>query len=57
MRQLILIVALLFIAMLVALTVADVANNGLNALDIVAALVLILFTTGIIGALRHPPPQ
>ena len=57
MRQLLLIVALLFIGMLVALTVADIANNGLNALDVVAALVLVLFTTGIVGALLHPPPQ
>jgi hypothetical protein len=56
-RQLLLIVALLFIGMLVALTVADIANNGLNALDVVAALVLVLFTTGIVGALLHPPPQ
>lgn len=56
MRQLVLIVALLFIAMLVALTVSDIVNNGFNALDVVAVLILGLFTTGIVGALRHPPP-
>jgi hypothetical protein len=55
-RQLILIVVLLFIGALAALTVSDITNNGFNALDIVALLVLGLFTTGIVGALLHPPP-
>jgi hypothetical protein len=55
-RQLILIVALLFIGGLAALTVSDIVNNGFNLLDVVAVLILGLFTTGILGALRHLPP-
>jgi hypothetical protein len=55
-RQLILIVVLLFIGALAALTVSDIVNNGFKPLDIVALLVLGLFTTGIVGALLHPPP-
>ena len=57
MRQLILIVALLFIAVFAALTVSDIVNNGFNPLDIVAVLILGLFTTGIVGALMNPPPS
>lgn len=55
MRQLILIVVLLFIAALAALTVSDIVNNGFNALDVVSLLVLGLFTTGIVGALLTRP--
>jgi hypothetical protein len=56
MRQIVLAVSLLFIAFLAVLTVLDVVHNGVNALDAVAILILALFTTGIVGALRHPPP-
>jgi hypothetical protein len=55
-RTAILIVAILFIAMLAALTVVDVIHYGVSALDVVAVLILVLFGTGIVGALRHPPP-
>ena len=57
MRQVILIVALLFIGAFAALTVSDIVNNGFNPLDIVAVLILGLFTTGIVGALMNPPPS
>lgn len=57
MRTVVLIVALLFIAMLGALTVVDIVHNGVTALDGVAILILVLFTTGIVGALRSPPPE
>jgi hypothetical protein len=56
-RQLILIVALLFIGAFAVLTVSDIVNNGFNPLDVVAVLILGLFTTGIVGALLHPPPR
>ena len=56
MRAVVLTVALLFIALLGALTIADIVHNGLNALDVVAVLILLLFVTGIGGALRHRPP-
>jgi hypothetical protein len=55
-RTAILIVAILFIAMLAALTVVDVIHYGVSLLDVVAVLILVLFATGIVGALRHPPP-
>ncbi len=51
------ILALAFIAMLAALTVLDIVHYGVSALDVVAILILVLFTTGILGALRHPPPE
>jgi len=56
-RTAILIVAILFIALLAALTVVDVIHYGVSALDVVAVLILVLFATGIVGALRHPPPS
>ena len=56
MRQIVLVVSLLFIALIAVLTVLDIVNNGFNALDVVAVLILGLFTTGIVGALRQPPP-
>ncbi len=56
MRLVILTIALVFIAALGVLTVLDVAHYGLTAVDVAALFVLILFTTGIVGALRHPPP-
>jgi len=57
MRKLVLTVALLFIAMLAALTVSDVVHYGVTPLDVLSVLILILFLTGIIGALRNPPQQ
>jgi hypothetical protein len=57
MRTAILTIALLFITMLAALTVLDIVHYGVTALDIVAVLILVLFTTGIVGALRSPPPE
>jgi hypothetical protein len=56
-RIVILIIALLFIGMLAALTVLDIIHNGVSVLDVVAILILLLFTTGIVGALRTPPPD
>jgi hypothetical protein len=37
--------------------VLDIVHNGFNALDVVAIAILGLFTVGIAGALRNPPPQ
>ncbi len=56
-RTVILIVALVFIAGFGALTAIDISRYGLTALDVVAVLILILFSTGIIGALLHRPPR
>jgi hypothetical protein len=57
MRIAILIVSLLFIGLMAALTVLDIIHNGVNLLDAVAIGILALFVTGIVGALRQPPPK
>jgi hypothetical protein len=54
-RKAILIVALIFIAMLAALTIDDLVNYGLSPLDVLAWMVLGLLSFGIVGALREPP--
>ncbi len=56
-RTVILGAALLFIAMLAGLTVYVVVTSGFTVLTPVALLVLGMFATGIVGALRHPPPE
>lgn len=56
MRQIVLAISVLFILLIATLTVLDIIHNGINALDVVAILILGLFTTGIVGALRQPPP-
>jgi hypothetical protein len=48
-------VALLFIVALAALTVRDIRIHGATPVDVAAVVVLVLFTTGIVGALLHPP--
>ena len=57
MRGLVLTIALLFIALLGALTVIDFINYGVTVLGVVAVLILLLFSIGIVGALREPPRQ
>ncbi len=57
MRTVILIVVLVFIAGFGALTVMDISRYGLTGLDVVAIIILVLFSTGIVGALRHRPPD
>ena len=56
-RAVILGAALLFIGTLASLTVYVTATSGLSVLTPVALLVLGMFATGIVGALRHPPPE
>ena len=45
------------IALLAGLLVADIAQFGIQALDVVGLLVVALFAFGIVGALRNPPPD
>ena len=49
--------ALLFIATLASLTVYVAVTSGISVLTPVALLVLALFATGVVGALRRPPPE
>jgi hypothetical protein len=48
-------VALLFIVALGVLTVRDIRLHGATPVDVLAIAVLVLFTTGIVGAFLHPP--
>ncbi len=57
MRSVVLVIALLFMAMLGTLTALDIARYGVSVLDVISILILLLFATGIIGALRTPPPR
>ncbi len=55
MRVLVLTIVLVFIAALAALTIRDFAHHGVTPVGLLAVFVLVLFTTGIVGALRQPP--
>ena len=57
MRQLVLLIALLFIAFLVYLTASAIKTNGLNAGGIVAIAVIVFFAIGIVGSLLSNPRQ
>ena len=55
MRTAVFTVALLFIVALGVLTVRDIRMHGATPVDVLAVVVVVLFTTGIVGALLHPP--
>ncbi len=54
MRVLVLVVVLAFLAVLASLTIDDIVVNGLSPLDVIAFLILGLFSFGIVGALWSP---
>jgi hypothetical protein len=56
-RIVVLTIALLFIALFGFLTALDFAHNGVTALGVFAVCVLVLFSVGIVGALRQPPRE
>jgi hypothetical protein len=56
-RAVVLIVTLVFLAMFGLLTALDISHHGVTPLAVVSILVLGLLGTGIIGALRHRPPE
>ena len=55
-RTVILGAALLFTGLFAALTVYVAITSGITVLTAIALLVLAMFATGVIGALRQPPP-
>ena len=57
MRQPILAIALVFIAMLLALTIHALVQGGPDILTVLSLLVLAMFGFGVVGALRHPPDE
>lgn len=56
-RSVILGAVLVFIAIMSSLTVYVGMTSGITVLTFVALLVLVMFGSGIVGALRHPPPE
>jgi hypothetical protein len=56
-RLAVLTIALLFTGALAVLTVRDIHMNGLTPVGVLAVIVVVLFTTGILGALIHPPRE
>ena len=57
MRQVLLVVTLVFAGALLALTIHAVIEDGPDVLTVLSGLVLALFLFGIVGALVHPPRQ
>jgi cytochrome c biogenesis protein CcdA len=55
MRLLLLVVVVAFTVLIGVLTALDMIHHGVNWLDVLAILIVILFGTGIVGALLHPP--
>ncbi|MHB1568997.1 MAG: hypothetical protein ACYCXW_10105 [Solirubrobacteraceae bacterium] len=56
MRLALLAVAVLFTALIAVLTVMDIAGSGFTWLDVPAIAIVVLFATGIFGALLQRPP-
>jgi len=56
-RIVLLIATLAMIGVLGGLTIVTLVQNGPDPLTLVSLLVLALFGFGIVGALRHPPPE
>ena len=57
MREPILAIVLVFIAVLAALTIHALVQGGPDILTVLSLLVLGLFGFGVVGALRHPPDE
>jgi hypothetical protein len=55
MRFVLLVVVVAFTVLIGVLTALDMIHHGVNWLDVLAILIVILFGTGIVGALLHPP--
>lgn len=57
MRAAVFAIALVFIVLLAYLTIVDFVHHGVTAIGVLAVMIVLLFSIGIIGALRHPPEQ
>lgn len=55
MRQFVLLIVLLFIGLLVYLTASEIKSNGLDVVGVVAIIVIVLLSVGIVGSLLHNP--
>lgn len=57
MRGAVLAIALVFIILLAYLSIVDFVHHGVTALGVIGLMIVLLFTIGILSALRHPPEQ
>jgi hypothetical protein len=57
MRYVLLVLVVAFTSLIGVLTALDMINHGVTWLDVLAILIVILFGTGIVGALLHRPRQ
>lgn len=57
MREAILAIVLVFVAVLTALTIHALVEGGPDILTALSLLVLAMFGFGVVGALRHPPDE
>ncbi len=57
MRRAVLLAAVLFIVLMGYLTVVDFASQGVTTVGILAAVILLVLSIGILGALRNPPDK
>ncbi|MFL5865149.1 MAG: hypothetical protein ACJ780_31025 [Solirubrobacteraceae bacterium] len=57
MRLVLLVLVVAFTVFIGVLTALDMVRHGLNWLDVLAILIVIVFATGIVGALAQRPPQ
>jgi hypothetical protein len=55
MRYVLLVVVVVFTAFIGVLTALDMIHHGVTWLDVLSIIVVILFGTGIVGALLTPP--
>ncbi len=55
MRIVVLVLVVVFTVLIGVLTALDMIRHGVNWLDVLAILIVILFGTGIVGALVQPP--
>jgi hypothetical protein len=58
MRLVLLAVVLVFITLIVIVTASDIAqHHHVSALDVLSIIIVVLFGTGIVGALTQRPRQ
>ena len=55
MRQLILVIVLLFVGLMIYLTAYEIRRNGLDVGGVVAIIVIVLLSVGIVGSLLRNP--
>ena len=57
MRFVVLVIVVIFTVFIAVLTALDIAHHGVTWLDVLSILIVILFGTGIVGALLQPPRE